>query len=91
MSEKYLGVIDERESAELRKMFMRKNALKELFVTISSSETELYNKLINDIIESNQALNIWWQDVAQKYQWSFGQRDQWRVDFLTREIYIISE
>lgn len=91
---KLLGHVTVDESDELKKIFQRKNALKELTLTFANAPKEtvknnpFYEKVIDDLANCNQRMMEWWNKTASKYEWKYSSQDSWHIDFETREIYL---
>lgn len=78
---------DERD--EIQKLFERKNGLNELAKILTADNTELYEKLVNDMGETNTKFQSWWDRMAQKYDWESDADGNWEINFDTCEIYLV--
>jgi CXXX repeat modification system protein len=93
MSRKIFGTVTEEEKNTIEKLFERKNALKELLLTLNNpslSEKDkdfLYEKIISDTAKTEGAFQKWWSDMVQKYKWQPAESGMWNIDFKTNEIF----
>ncbi len=91
-----IGKLTEGESEVIQKIYQRKMALLELLPTLKLSLEQksvdyLYEKIVNDLLDTNQKMQKWWEDVASEHKWSYGEKDQWSVNFNTKEVMIHSQ
>ena len=83
-----LGKVTETEMNELRDVYSRKIALKELLASINAVENPLYNKIISDFIDTNEKMAEWWKKTANIYQWVYGLENSWKLDFESGIVYL---
>lgn len=94
MQKEKVGMVTEREKKEILRLYERKNALKELYVTLSSpylTEEEkkaLYERIIEDMQETSSQYNEWWREMPKKYRWKSMENGRWTINFETNEIYL---
>ena len=91
--EKYLGkvTIEERERARL--INLEKAALRELLMTLPISKDApepVYDRIKNDYIRLTQSLSEWWLTISKRYNWTFSPTDNWKLDYETNEVFLIS-
>lgn len=87
MKEK-VGQVTPAERDEILKLFERKNSLKELVNVLNPNNEALYQKLVNDMGETCQKFQGWWDRMARQYQWEVRPNTSWTIDFDTCNIYI---
>ncbi len=91
---KLLGYVTIEESEELRKIFQRKNALRELMLSFANAPKDMvennlyYEKIVDDLGVCNQRMMEWWNKTASEYGWKYSSQDSWHIDFETREVYL---
>ncbi|MBR1687981.1 MAG: CXXX repeat peptide modification system protein [Prevotella sp.] len=86
---KLIGVVTPEESSEIQALFERKNGLSELAKVVSADNSELYEKLVKDMGETQRKFQSWWDDMAKKYGWERADNGHWEIDFNTREITLV--
>ena len=69
-------------------------ALLELMPTIKNpmdreSLDYLYEKIVNDLQQTNQKMQDWWVETSSIHGWEYGEGDSWSVNFKDREVTII--
>ena len=79
----------EEEKQEIKKLFERRNGLKELTKILDSSNEELYEKLISDMSTTQEKYKSWWNRMGEKYKWEGMVDGKWEVNFETNDIYLI--
>jgi CXXX repeat modification system protein len=84
------GKVTEEERDQIKKLYIRKTALTELFSTLSKcnleTSTEFYDKVVMDFGEVTMSFHSWWEKTAQKYGWPSTENGSWKIDFETCEI-----
>ena len=91
-AKKTVGKVTPEERDEIKRLFERKDALRELFHSLSDMPKEelegraLYDKIVDDVAKTNAAFSAWWTDMSKKYKWA-GQGAAWHIDFDSCEIY----
>ena len=94
MMKESVGSITESEKKEILRLYERKNALKELFVTLASPyliEEErkiLYEKIVDDMEKTFSQYENWWRVIAARYKWKSRENWRWMIDFNTNEVYL---
>ena len=88
MTRKLVGKVSPEEAREIQSLFERRNALKELFVSIPSAKSDLYEKVVSDMGKTSQAFQAWWDAMAQKYEWEGCDGGSWSINFDTCEIFL---
>lgn len=82
------------ETETLQKIYQRKMALLELMPTIKSpmdkdSLDYLYEKIVNDLQETNQKMKDWWLNTSKAHGLEYGEEYSWRVNFQKQEVTIM--
>lgn len=90
-----VGQVTAEEKDEIQRLFNRKLALKELVMVFEEKnaqnlqvDTVLQEKAAQDISETTQKVQGWWDRMAQKYQWKNIPGGGWRINFKTCEIFL---
>lgn len=84
-----IGQVTDIEKKEIQLLFERKNGLTELAKVLTIDNSELYEKLIKDMGETNIKFQEWWDNTARKYKWIGRERGHWEIDFITNKIYLV--
>lgn len=79
------------EKNEIQTLFERRNGLNELAKILTSENTELYERLVEDFGETSVKFQNWWDTMATKYQWESAVNGNWEINFDTCEIYLVLE
>ena len=87
MKEK-IGQVTTEERDEIQRLFERKNSLKELVRILDPNNDAMYQKVVDDMGETQTKFQGWWDRMATKYQWTIRQDSHWTIDFETCNIYI---
>lgn len=90
MSKKLVGQVTPEEKNEILALFERRNGLNELAKVLTIDNSELYEKLVKDIGETETKFHSWWDTMAQKYQWESAENGNWEINFETCEIFLVS-
>lgn len=91
---KPVGSVTPEERDEIKRLFERRNGLKELFQTLVSMPKEelegshLYDKLVADMSKTTTEFETWWSRTSAKYNWKNERGHSWRIDFDTCAIFI---
>ena len=92
-TEEVCGKVTMEERDEIKALFLRKNALSELFLVLSRLDSgsldPLYEKVVKDMGETAQAFHSWWDNKVAQYGWKGIEGGNWRVDFVTCEVYLV--
>ena len=79
------------EKNEIQTLFERRNGLNELAKIVTADNTELYEKLVQDLGETGAKFQNWWDRMSQKYQWESSENGNWEINFETCEISLVTE
>jgi CXXX repeat modification system protein len=94
VSAESIGTITAEERDEIRGIYERKMALIELFKTINDINKEdnamLYEKLVKDMADTSSRYQRWFDEKSQKYSWRNIPGEQWRINFDTCEVLLVS-
>lgn len=88
MIKERVGVVTKNEKDEIQGLFNRRSALQELF-KICEGNDELYEKVLQDTIETQKMFSEWWSNTALKYCWKSNENGNWEINFETNEIYLV--
>lgn len=91
MKTKKIGNVSPEERDEIQRLFKRHSGLTDLAKIISADNVELYDKIVNDLGETNIAYKDWWKKVGEKYNWESNDYGKWKIDFETCEIFLITK
>lgn len=87
------GKVTEEERDQIRKLYVRKVALTELFSTLGrgdlDSGRDFYDKVVMDYGETATQFQQWWDSTAQKYGWQSREGGSWQIDFETCEVSLL--
>jgi CXXX repeat modification system protein len=86
---KLVGQVTPEERNEIQTLFERRNGLNELAKILTRDNTELYEKLVKDMGETNTKFQSWWNRMSQKYQWESSNEGSWEINFDTCEVFLI--
>lgn len=87
---KLVGQVTSEEKSEIKQLFGRKNGLNELAKILTADNSELYEKLVKDIYETNKKYQNWWDRMSTQYNWESAENGNWEINFETNEIYLIT-
>lgn len=87
---KLVGQVTPEERNEIQTLYERRNGLDELAKILTADNAELYEKLIKDLGETGMKFHVWWDRMAQKYQWESAENGNWEINFETCEIYLVA-
>lgn len=85
-----IGKVSIEEKNEIQKLFERKNGLEELARIMTSDNSNLYERLVEDMGVTCIKFQKWWDRMADKYQWEKNDKGNWEIDFETCDIYYVS-
>ena len=86
---KVIAQVSEEEKKEIQTLFERKNGLTELAKILTADNTALYEKLVQDMGETNIRFQKWWDDMGAKYNWESHPDGNWEINFQTNEILLV--
>ena len=87
---KLVGQVTPDEKNEIQTLFERRNGLNELAKILTADNTDLYEKLVKDLGETDSKFQSWWNTMAQKYQWEGTENGNWEINFETCEIFLVT-
>jgi CXXX repeat modification system protein len=85
-----VGKVTPEERDEIKKLFGRKNALIDLLKTIENGSA-MYEKAMEDLIDTNEKFQNWWDITAKKYSWKGAGTVHWEINFESCEIFIANK
>ena len=86
---KLVGQVTIDEKKEIQFLFERRNGLNELAKILTVENDALYEKLVNDLGETNSKYQQWWSDMAAKDQWERFDNGNWEIDCQDCKIYLV--
>lgn len=89
MEKKIVGKVTVEEKEQILQLFERRNGLAELAKIVTEDNTELYEKLVNDMGATGTKFQQWWDNMSQKYQWESADGGNWEINFDTCEILLV--
>ena len=90
VTKKVIGQVTPKEKSEIQMLFERRNGLNELAKILTADNTELYEKLVKDLGETDAKFQGWWDRMAEKYQWESSEGGNWEINFDTCEIFLVT-
>lgn len=90
MNKKLVGQVTPEEKNEILTLFERRNGLNELAKILTTDNSELYEKLVQDLGETSTKFQDWWNRMAEKYQWESSEGGNWEINFDTCEILLVT-
>lgn len=91
MNKILVGQVTTEERVEIQMLFERRNGLNELAKILTVENAELYEKLVKDIGETSTKFQLWWDRMAEKYQWKSAENGNWEINFDTCEIFLVTQ
>jgi len=88
---KLVGQVTPEERREILQLFERRNGLRELALIVKANESELYDKMVQDMGATNTKFQAWWDRMGEKYQWESAEDGNWEINFDTRNIYLVTK
>ncbi|MBO6118153.1 MAG: CXXX repeat peptide modification system protein [Bacteroidales bacterium] len=85
-----VGQVTTEEKNVIQQLFERRNGLGELSKVLTADNTELYEKLVQDMGVTSAKFQQWWDDMAAKYNWEGAENGNWEINFETCEIFLNS-
>ena len=90
MEKKKVGIVTEEERDEIQKLFRRHSGLADLAKIVTADNVELYEKVVNDLGDTNTRFQDWWNKKGEKYKWESAENGRWQINFDTCEIYLVT-
>ena len=90
MNKKYVGKVTDEECLEIQTIFEHRNGLNDLSKILTSENVELYERLRNDLIETEAKYSSWWERMADKYHWESAENGNWEINFNTCEMFLVT-
>lgn len=90
MTKKLVGQVTPEEKDEIQRLFERRNGLNELAMILTPDKEELYEKLVKDMGETGVRFQQWWNTTSQKYNWEMTENGNWKINFETCEIFLVT-
>jgi len=91
MKKKKVGIVTEEERDEIQKLFRRHSGLTDLAKIVTADNVELYEKVVNDLGETNTKYQDWWNKKGEKYNWDSAENGRWQINFDTCEIFLVTK
>lgn len=85
---KVIGQVTLDEKNEIQTLFERRNGLNELAKILTADNTELYERLVKDMGETDAKFQNWWNRMSGKYRWESVECGNWEINFDTCEIFL---
>lgn len=91
-SKSVVGTLTQAERDEIMQLNYRKQTLQTLFRSLAEETAEvnprLYNKMMDDMIETQMRYDFWFRDKAAEHKWKSIDGMSWSVDFQTCEVFL---
>lgn len=91
MEKKKVGVVTAEERDEIQKLFRRHSGLTDLAKIVTADNVELYEKVVNDLGDTNTKFQDWWNKKGEKYNWESAENGRWQINFDTCEIFLVTQ
>ena len=88
---KEVGHVTAHERDEIQSLFERRNGLNELARILTPENTELHDRLVEDIGKTSTKFQQWWDTTSLKYKWESSENGRWEIDFQTCQIFLVDE
>lgn len=85
-----MGYVTPEEKLQIQRLHERKNGLTELAKSLTADNSELYEKVVEDMGHTITKFQQWWNEMAEKYQWESSPNGHWEINFNNGEIYLHS-
>ena len=89
MEKKKVGIVTADERDEIQKLLRRHSGLADLAKIVTADNDELYEKVVNDLGDTNTRFQDWWNKKGEKYNWESAENGRWQINFDTCEIYLV--
>lgn len=91
MEKKKVGIVTKEERDEIQKLFKRHSGLTDLAKIVTADNVELYEKVVNDLGDTNTKFQDWWNKKGEKYNWESADNGRWQINFDTCEIFLVTQ
>ena len=91
MEKKKVGIVTADERDEIQKLFRRHSGLADLAKIVTADNDELYEKVVNDLGDTNTRFQDWWNKKGEKYNWESAENGRWQINFDTCEIFLVTQ
>ena len=91
MEKKNVGIVTAEERDEIQKLFRRHSGLADLAKIVTADNDELYEKVVNDLGDTNTRFQDWWNKKGEKYNWESAENGRWQINFDTCEIFLVTQ
>ena len=86
---KMIAQVSEEEKKVIQTLHERKAGLMELSKILTADKTDLYEKLVKDMGETQVRFQTWWDEMSTKNNWESHPDGNWEIDFQTNEIFLV--
>lgn len=86
MEQIQIGEVTAEETNEIQSYHLKRKALQELQLIVNQESDPLYGKLHEDLKNTIQSYNDWWNRMKVKYSWNVPDGKRLRIDFETGRI-----
>ncbi len=88
---KNIGRVASEERDIIRYLYEHKNGLLELAKVLTADNAEIYEKVVQDLGQTNIKYQQWWDSMADKYGWEKIDDGRWEIDFESCEVFLVEE
>ena len=93
MARTVVGTLTGNERDEIQQLNYRKQTLQTVFRSLADENSafnpQLYDKMMEDMTETQKRYDAWFRDKAREHGWESGDGMSWSVDFETCEVYLV--
>lgn len=89
MEQNVIGEVMTEEKNEIQSYHLKRKALMELKLIVNKETDPLYAKMQEDLKNTIQFYNDWWNRMKTKYSWNVPEGKRLRIDFETGKIICI--
>lgn len=83
MGERVVWKLSEKDFEDIQNLYEKKLALENLTKIMNATDSELYERLIEDYGKTLYQFNHWWKEMSEKYNW---EGSNWWIKFETQEV-----
>ncbi|MCR5818776.1 MAG: CXXX repeat peptide modification system protein [Prevotella sp.] len=83
----YTGLLAPEEVRQIEPLIERLNGLQELSLIVS--DDEMARKIHLESESLQHKCDLWWTDIARKYQWKAVASANWEIDPVSRKVWMI--